>query len=137
VPPLYFFRFLCGPCCIKGKYAINSSQNFLFLLLPLPLIIIFLLILASVLLFLYFLSLFSFLFFFFFFFFFNCSILLFYSFSSSILVSSPLQLSSFSPAAGRAFEWQNSALRIMMRRRVCCRPTGRESRCCNHSTSHI
>jgi hypothetical protein len=25
-----FFRFLCGPCRIKGKQAIGSSQNFLF-----------------------------------------------------------------------------------------------------------
>jgi hypothetical protein len=24
-------RFLCGPCRIKGKYAISSSQNFLFI----------------------------------------------------------------------------------------------------------
>jgi hypothetical protein len=24
------FRFLCGPCRIKGKQAIGSSQNFLF-----------------------------------------------------------------------------------------------------------
>jgi hypothetical protein len=23
-------RFLCGPCCVKGKQAISSSQNFVF-----------------------------------------------------------------------------------------------------------
>jgi hypothetical protein len=27
--PIYFFRFLCGPCSIKGEQAICSSQKFL------------------------------------------------------------------------------------------------------------
>jgi hypothetical protein len=28
--PLHIFCFLCGPCSIKGKRVISSSQNFLF-----------------------------------------------------------------------------------------------------------
>jgi hypothetical protein len=29
-PSTQYFRFLCGPCRIKEKLAINSSHNFLF-----------------------------------------------------------------------------------------------------------
>jgi hypothetical protein len=32
VYPLKFFRFLCGPCRIKGKYVIASFQISLFLI---------------------------------------------------------------------------------------------------------
>jgi hypothetical protein len=143
-PFIFVKRLMRSTCCVwlcvpstfsfsmrfvsyKRKYAISSSQNFLFLHFLLPLTIKFLLIHASVLLF-YLLSLFPF--------FFNCS----------YYCSIP-----FPPTSSSPHPFSCCWLRIRVAE-LCttnydetqecpgpdgCRPARRETRCLNLSTSHV